>query len=327
MKIGSYSLNANVILAPMAGITDKPFRQLCRSFGAGLSTSEMITSDKSLWANKKTRLRADHYGEEKPISIQIAGSDPHLMAQAAKSSVQNGAQIIDINMGCPAKKVCNVLAGSALLKDERLVFDILKAVVDAVDVPVTLKTRLGWDDEHKNIESIAQKAEEAGIAALAIHGRTRTQMYQGKADYSLIGNVKKQLTIPIIVNGDIVDAKSARMALTQTSADAVMIGRAAQGKPWIFREVIADLKGRQITALPVAEIIQIILDHLDRIYYFYGEYSGCRIARKHIAWYTKNLGSSKAFQQKMYQFDSSSEQYAFVAQFLKQQQEQLDIWP
>ena len=290
MNIGIYPLSSRVLLAPMAGVTDKPFRQLCRSFGAALASSEMISADKSLWLTKKTLLRAEHSGEKTPISVQIAGSDPLQMAQAACINVRNGAQIIDINMGCPAKKVCHALAGSALLKNEALVFAILKAVVDAVDVPVTLKTRIGWDDEHKNIETIASLAQEAGVAALAVHGRTRTQMYHGQAEYALIAKIKKQVHIPVIANGDIVDGSKALAVLNETLADAVMVGRAAQGQPWIFRDIVSYLENGSLPQpLSVAEIVQIILTHLQAIYQFYGEYSGCRIARKHIAWYTKAL--------------------------------------
>ena len=328
MNIGIYPLSSRVLLAPMAGVTDKPFRQLCRSFGAALASSEMISADKSLWLTKKTLLRAEHSGEEAPISVQIAGSDPLQMAEAACINVQNGAQIIDINMGCPAKKICRTLAGSALLKDEALVFAILKAVVDAVDVPVTLKTRIGWDDEHKNIESIASLAQEAGVAALAIHGRTRTQMYHGQAEYTLITKIKKQVHIPVIANGDIVDGSKALAVLNETLADAVMVGRAAQGQPWIFRDIVSYLEnGTLPQPLSVTEIVQIILTHLQAIYQFYGEYSGCRIARKHVAWYTKALKAGNTFRQQMYQLESTNKQFSFVAQFLKLQEMQLKNWP
>ena len=328
MHIGPYELAAPVMLAPMAGITDKPFRRLCREFGAALAPSEMITSDQSLQHTRKTVLRADHSGDVGPISVQIAGSDPEQMAAAAVANVAKGAQIIDINMGCPAKKVCNVLAGSALMKDEALVAEILQAVVAAVSVPVTLKTRLGWDDVHLNVPTIAKLAEAAGISALAIHGRTRTQMYQGDAQYELIAQVKAASSMPVTVNGDITSPKKARWVLNATAADAVMIGRGAQGAPWLFRDVVGYLATGQLPeALSVATISDVILGHLAAIYDFYGEYMGCRIARKHIGWYVAALPDAKAFRQQVNQVDSSSEQWAQMAAYLAQQRATLAAWP
>ncbi|WP_434779712.1 tRNA dihydrouridine synthase DusB [Neisseria sp. Ec49-e6-T10] len=328
MKIGDFVLNSNVLLAPMAGITDKPFRKLCRFFGAGLTTSEMITSNKALWHTKKTLLRSEHDLGEYPVSVQIAGSNPQEMALAAQINVEKGAQVIDINMGCPAKKVCNVLAGSALLKDEVLVQEILEAVVQAVNVPVTLKTRLGWDDEHKNIITIAQIAEQTGIKALTIHGRTRTQMYRGNAQYELIAQVKKQCNLPIIANGDITDEHKAKFVFDTTNADAIMIGRAAQGAPWIFQEILSFLHtGALPEPISVQYVIDVILEHLQDIYSFYGEYSGCRIARKHIAWYTKSLESSNEFRQEVYQLDNTLTQFKFVEHFLKSHTHTINKWP
>lgn len=328
MHIGPYELAEPVMLAPMAGITDKPFRRLCREFGAALAPSEMITSDQSLQHTRKTVLRADHSGDVGPISVQIAGSDPAEMAAAAVANVAKGAQIIDINMGCPAKKVCNVLAGSALMKDEALVAQILQAVVAAVSVPVTLKTRLGWDDVHLNVPTIAKLAEEAGIAALAIHGRTRTQMYQGDAQYGLIAQVKAASSLPVTVNGDITSPQKARAVLDATGADAVMIGRGAQGAPWLFRDLVGYLNtGSLPEPLSVACIRDVILGHLAAIYDFYGEYMGCRIARKHIGWYVAALPDAKAFRQQVNKVESSSEQWAQMAAYLTKQQATLAEWP
>ncbi|WP_373976525.1 tRNA dihydrouridine synthase DusB [Chitinibacter sp. SCUT-21] len=316
MRIGPYQLKNNLIVAPMAGVTDKPFRQLCKKFGAGHAVSEMITSDQSLRAAKKSINRANFDGELAPISAQIAGSDPSALADAARYQVANGAQIIDINMGCPVKKVCNKLAGSALLQDEKLVGEILDAVVDAVDVPVTLKTRLGFANGAENIIRVAQRAEQAGIAALAIHGRTREDMYNGNARYELIRAVKQTISIPVIANGDIDSPKKAAHVLQQTGADAIMIGRAAQGRPWIFREIAHYLAtGEELPAPEVIEIRDVLLGHLSDLYTFYGEYSGCRIARKHIAWYTKGLHGSNEFRQAMYAEESTAAQAAFTTQF------------
>lgn len=313
MYIGSYQLSNNLIVAPMAGVTDRPFRTLCKYFGAGHAVSEMMTADKTLRMSKKSLYRANFDGELAPISAQIAGSDPEQLAEAARYQVANGAQIVDINMGCPAKKVCNKLAGSALLQDEDLVARILDAVVAAVDVPVTLKTRLGFLNGQENILRVAKQAEQSGIAALALHGRTREDMYLSTARYDLIKQVKSILTIPVIANGDIDSPQKAKYVLDYTGADAIMIGRAAQGRPWIFREIAHYLKtGEHLAAPDIAEVKEVLLGHLSELYRFYGEYSGCRIARKHIAWYTKGLHSSNEFRQNMYQVESTAEQARVV---------------
>ncbi|MGB5599808.1 MAG: tRNA dihydrouridine synthase DusB [Thiothrix litoralis] len=318
MKIGSYTLDNSLIVAPMAGVTDRPFRTLCKHFGAGHAVSEMMTVDATLYANKKSLYRANFDGELAPISAQIAGSEPETMAEAARYQVANGAQIVDINMGCPVRKVCRKLAGSALLKDEDLVARILDAVVSAVDVPVTLKTRLGYADGEENILRVAARAEQAGIAALAIHGRTREQMYTGQARYELIREVKRNANIPIIANGDIDSPQKAKIVLDATGADAVMIGRAAQGRPWIFREMSHYLQTGELLPPPeVAEVREVLLGHLDDLYQFYGEYSGCRIARKHIAWYTNGLHDSNAFRQAMYAQDSTAGQARVVDAYFK----------
>ncbi|MBA4707399.1 tRNA dihydrouridine synthase DusB [Aquitalea aquatica] len=319
MRIGPYTLKNRLIVAPMAGVTDRPFRMLCKKMGAAMAVSEMITSNKSLWATAKTLRRADHAGEVEPISVQIAGSDPQQMAEAARINVEQGAQIIDINMGCPAKKVCNVAAGSALLRDEALVGRILEAVVRAVDVPVTLKTRTGWSPEHRNALRVAKLAEDCGIAALALHGRTREDMYRGDAEYDTIRAVKASIGIPLIANGDIDTPHKAQQVLQYTGADAVMIGRAAQGRPWIFREIQHFLDTGALLPPPqVSEISQIMLEHLDDLYGFYGEYSGCRIARKHIAWYTRGLRGSNEFRQAMYQLEDTTTQRQAVAGYFDQ---------
>lgn len=316
MRIGPYRLKNRLIVAPMAGVTDRPFRMLCKKMGAALAVSEMITSNKALWTRQKTLRRADHSGETEPISVQIAGADPAQMAEAARLNVERGAQIIDINMGCPAKKVCNVAAGSALLRDEALVARILRAVVDAVDVPVTLKTRTGWSRDTRNALRIARLAEECGIAALALHGRTREDLYRGEAEYDTIRAVKQAVSIPVIANGDIDSPAKARRVLDHTGADAIMIGRAAQGRPWIFREILHYLEhGEQLPAPRVEEVRDILLAHLDELYAFYGEYSGCRIARKHIAWTTRGLRNANAFREAMYRMDNTAEQRAHVAAF------------
>lgn len=300
MQIGHHILKNNLVVAPMAGVTDRPFRQLCKKLGAGLAVSEMVTSNSLLYGSEKTRRRANHEGEVDPISVQIAGADPIMMAEAAKYNVDNGAQIIDINMGCPAKKICNVMAGSALLKDEPLVSQILKAVVAAVDVPVTLKIRTGWDLSNRNAVQIAKMAEDIGIQALAMHGRTRACAYKGDAEYDTIAAVKQAINIPLIANGDITSPEKAKFVLDYTGADAVMIGRAAQGKPWIFREIEHYLKtGTHLLAPTVEEIHTVMLEHLQDLYTFYGELTGMRVARKHISWYTKGLAGSASFRHQM----------------------------
>ena len=296
MKIGPYQLDNQLILAPMAGVTDRPFRQLCKQFGAGMTVSEMISSRPDLRNSRKTRLRMAHDGETEPRSIQIAGTDPLMMAEAARFNVDNGAQIIDINMGCPAKKVCSVLAGSALMKNELLVAEILESVVNAVDVPVTLKTRTGWDQNNRNVLNIAKLAENSGIQAIAIHGRTRTDKYQGDAEYGHIAEVKQLLSIPVIANGDITTPEKAAFVLKHTGADALMIGRAAQGNPWIFQEINYFLEHGKKMAAPVkSHVRDVMLQHLNNLYTFYGEYMGIRIARKHIGWYCKNRPNGETF--------------------------------
>ncbi|WP_374297384.1 tRNA dihydrouridine synthase DusB [Acinetobacter sp.] len=319
MRIGPYQLDNALIVAPMAGVTDRPFRTLCKHFGAGHAVSEMMTSDKTLRMSKKSLYRANFDGELAPISAQIAGSDPEQLAEAARYQVANGAQIVDINMGCPAKKVCNKLAGSALLQDEDLVQRILNAVVEAVDVPVTLKTRLGFKNGEENILKVAKYAEQAGIAALALHGRTREDMYLNTARYELIKAVKQSINIPVIANGDIDSPEKAKYVLDYTGADAIMIGRAAQGRPWIFREIQHYLKtGTYLDAPGITEIREVLIGHLSELYQFYGEYSGCRIARKHIAWYTKGLRDSNAFRQAMYKVESTAEQAQVVSAYFEQ---------
>ena len=319
MQIGPYTLNNNLIVAPMAGVTDRPFRQLCKSMGAGMAVSEMVSSNSLLWGSEKTLRRADHTGEVDPISVQIAGADPLMMAEAARYNVERGAQIIDINMGCPAKKICNVMAGSALLQNEMLVGRILDAVVSAVDVPVTLKIRTGWDKQHRNALSVARIAESAGVSAIAIHGRTRACAYAGNAEYDTIAAVKSEVRIPVIANGDITTPEKVKQVLEYTGADAVMIGRAAQGRPWIFREISHYLATGQHLPLPdVSEIRRVLIKHLHDLYDFYGEYSGVRIARKHISWYTKGLVGSAAFRHNMNQLQTTDQQMTVASEFFSE---------
>ncbi|MDR0576101.1 MAG: tRNA dihydrouridine synthase DusB [Candidatus Accumulibacter sp.] len=301
MRYLGFSLRSNLFVAPMAGVTDRPFRQLCKKMGAGLAVSEMVTSNSLLYGSAKTRRRASHDGEAAPIAVQIAGADPEMMASAARYNVDRGAQIIDINMGCPARKVCNALAGSALLRDEPLVGRILEAVVGAArDTPVTLKIRTGWDAAHRNALSILKIAEQAGVRALAVHGRTRACGYAGPAEYATIAAVKAAARIPVIANGDIDSPEKARQVLDATGADALMIGRAAQGRPWLFREIGHYLAtGERLPPPRAGEIRDILLAHLEDLYAFYGLDTGVRVARKHISWYTKGLTGSAAFRQRM----------------------------
>ncbi|MDW6002133.1 tRNA dihydrouridine synthase DusB [Vibrio mangrovi] len=288
LKIGNHQLKNNLIVAPMAGVTDRPFRELCLRYGAGMAVSEMMSSNPALWKTSKSKQRMVHEGESGIRSVQIAGSDPQLMAEAAQFSVENGAQIIDINMGCPAKKVNKKLAGSALLRYPDLIEDILTTVVQAVRVPVTLKTRTGWDTENKNCIHIAKLAEDCGIQALALHGRTRACLYRGMAEYDSIKAVKKAISIPVIANGDIDSPEKARYVLEYTGADALMVGRPAQGRPWIFQEIQHFLEtGTAMPALPIQEVKSILLGHVKALHQFYGEYLGPRIARKHVGWYLK----------------------------------------
>ena len=320
MRIGSYQLKNNLIVAPMAGVTDRPFRMLCRDMGAGMAVSEMVASNSLLYGSEKTRRRANHEGEPDPISVQIVGADPKMLAQAARYNVDQGAQIIDINMGCPAKKICNVMAGSALLQNETLVAQILEAVVAAVKVPVTLKFRTGWDKANRNAVRIAQIAEASGIQALAIHGRTRACGYTGHAEYDTIAAVKAAVSIPVIANGDIATPEKAREVLDYTGADAVMIGRAAQGRPWLFREIEHFLKtGERLPSPEVNEILDVLLHHVHELYEFYGEYTGVRVARKHISWYTKGLAGSARFRHGMNMLESSAQQLQAVRDFFDEQ--------
>jgi tRNA-dihydrouridine synthase B len=309
MLIGRHLIEPALILAPMAGVTDKPFRQLCKRLGAGYAVSEMTTSDPRLWRTKKSLHRMDHAGEPAPIGVQIAGSDPAALAAAARHSVEHGAAIVDINMGCPAKKVCNAWAGSALLQDEALVARILCAVVAAVDVPVTLKIRTGWDRDHKNGIAVARIAEDAGISALAVHGRTRDMLYTGEAEYETIAAIKQSVAIPVIANGDVDSAAKAHDVLARTGADALMIGRAAQGRPWIFREIAHFLAtGEELPAPTPAEIRDVLLAHVADLHAFYGEPAGVRIARKHLGWYAKNRPENAAFRDVVNRAESADEQ-------------------
>ena len=296
MQIGPYRIDPPLILAPMAGVTDKPFRQLCKQLGAGLAVSEMTISNPKLWHTQKSLHRMDHEGEPAPISVQIAGTDPRQLADAARHNVDHGAQIIDINMGCPAKKVCNAWAGSALMRDEALVARILEAVVQAVDVPVTLKIRTGWNADNRNGLQIARIAESAGIAALAVHGRTRDQQYTGAAEYETIAAIKSALRIPVMANGDIDSPQAAAQVLQTTGADALLVGRAAQGRPWIFREIAHYLAtGMSLSPPTLSEVREILLGHLHALHEFYGEHQGVRIARKHLGWYAKDRPENIAF--------------------------------
>ena len=316
MKIGHVTLKNNLIVAPMAGVTDRPFRQLCKVMGAGMAVSEMVASNSLLWGSEKTIRRGNHEGEVEPKVIQIAGSDPEMMAEAARYNVDRGAQIIDINMGCPAKKICNVAAGSALLKDEPLVARIVSAVVRAVEVPVTLKFRTGWSKETRNALTVARIAQESGVAALALHGRTRACMYTGEAEYDTIRAVKASVKIPVTANGDITSPQKAKFVLDYTGADAVMIGRAAQGRPWIFREIEHYLRtGETLPPPAVSEIRAVMLQHLEDLYVFYGTERGTRVARKHIAWYTKGLKHSAPFRARMNELETAAEQVEAIGRF------------
>lgn len=316
MKIGPYELKSPFLLAPMAGVTDAPFRRLCRRFGAGLATSEMTTADISLWQTPKSKHRLDIDSDIEPRAVQIAGSEPDSLALAARLCVERGAQIIDINMGCPAKKVCKKLAGSALLKDERLVRRILESVVAAVNVPVTLKTRTGWDPEHRNGIEIARIAEGSGIKALAVHGRTRACRYRGDAEYETISRIREVVDIPLIANGDITTSEKALEVLRVTGADAVMIGRGAQGRPWFFRELNARLAGIDSEPpLEINDVRDIMLDHLRDLYQFYGEKTGVRVARKHLSWYCAGLTQASAYRSAVVRVASASEQIRLTQEY------------
>ena len=319
MKIGDLSIKNNLFLAPMAGVTDRPFRMLCKKLGAGVAVSEMVTSNSLLYGSEKTIQRANHEGEVDPISVQIAGADPKMMGDAARYNQDRGAQIIDINMGCPAKKICNVMAGSALLKHEKLVEEILNSVVSSVTIPVTLKIRTGWDRENKNAIIIAKIAENSGIKALAIHGRTRACLYHGHAEYDTIAEVKQNIKIPVIANGDITTPQKAKFVLNYTKADGIMIGRAAQGRPWIFREIDFYLKNNKELELPtIQEIQDTTIEHVNDLYNFYGELKGVRIARKHISWYTKGLKNSAQFRFNMNQIEDVRKQQTAINDYFEQ---------
>ncbi|PWF49216.1 tRNA dihydrouridine synthase DusB [Massilia glaciei] len=321
MQIGPYTLRNNVFVAPMAGVTDRPFRQLCKQLGAGYAVSEMAASNPRLWATEKSTRRTDHAGEMEPKAVQIAGADPQDLADCARFNVERGAQIIDINMGCPVKKVCNSWCGSALLQHEDLVEKILNAVVAAVDVPVTLKFRTGWNRENKNALRIARIAEQAGIQMLTLHGRTRADGYSGEAEYDTIAAVKAAVGIPVVANGDITTPEKARMVLAATGADAIMIGRAAQGRPWICREIDHFLRtGEHLPAPMVDEVRALMHEHLEAHYAFYGEFLGVRTARKHIGWYVRELEGGEPFRQQMNLLESTSAQLAAVDNFFRTQQ-------
>ena len=318
MKIGPYTLATPLILAPMAGVTDLPFRRLCRRLGAGMAVSEMVASNPALRNSRKSQLRLRHDGEDGVRSVQIVGGDPAMMAEAAKFNADAGAQIIDINMGCPAKKVCNKAAGSALMREPELVRDILRAVVGAVDVPVTLKIRTGWSQDLKNGVEIARIAEGEGIQALAVHGRTRADAFEGEAEYATIGTIKANVTIPVIANGDIVTAEKAKFVLDSTGADGIMLGRPAQGRPWIFREMDHFLRtGQHLPAITQAEAQTIMLGHMRELYDFYGEIMGVRIARKHVSWYLKAQDGAELFRARFNALESAGEQLDAVTDYFQ----------
>jgi tRNA-dihydrouridine synthase B len=331
MRIGSFELSNNLFVAPMAGVTDRPFRRLCKTLGAGYAVSEMVTSRKDLWNSLKTSRRANHEGEAGPIAVQIAGTDAPMMAEAALYNIDRGAQIIDINMGCPAKKVCNKWAGSALMQDEALALQIVEAVVQACapqGVPVTLKMRTGWCQTEKNALTIARAAEQAGVQMLTVHGRTREQGYKGHAEYDTIAAVKAALRIPVVANGDIDTPEKARAVLQATGADALMIGRAAQGRPWIFREIAHYLATGEALAAPlVAEVRRLLVEHLQDHYALYGEYTGVRSARKHIAWYVRDLPGGLDFRTQMNTLDDSMAQLRAVADFFDDLGTRMDRLP
>ena len=331
MNIGPYALANNVFAAPMAGVTDRPFRMLCKKLGAGYAVSEMVTSRRDLWDTLKTSRRANHDGEPEPIAVQIAGTDAQMMADAAAYNIDRGAQIIDINMGCPAKKVCNKWAGSALMQDEKLALEIIEAVVTACaprNVPVSLKMRTGWAEHHKNAVTIARAAQSAGVAMVTVHGRTREQGYKGLAEYDTIAEVKAALNIPVVANGDIISGPKARDVLAYTGADAVMLGRVAQGRPWVFREVVHFLAtGTQLAPPLVMDVKHLLLDHLQDHYELYGEFTGVRSARKHIGWYVKSLPGGEAFRAQMNALTDAEAQLQSVGNFFDGLSEVTDRMP
>ncbi len=319
IQIGPYKLNSPLALAPMAGVTDQPFRSLCKRLGAGIVVAEMLTSDSKLWHTPKSQRRMIHSSEPEPRSVQIAGTEPQMMAQAAQLCVARGAQIIDINMGCPAKKVCKKAAGSALLKDEALVKAILAAVVTAVEVPVTLKIRTGWDPEHRNGVTIAKIAEESGIQALAVHGRTRACAYKGEVEYDTIAQIKESVKIPIFANGDITTPLQAKQVIDYTKVDGIMIGRAAQGNPWIFQEIQHFLEHGEILSAPSnREAKAVVVEHLKSLHAFYGEQLGVRIARKHFAWYVQDRPMGLLFKSIFNQLNSAPKQIATAQEYFEQ---------
>ena len=330
-RIASFTLANKVFVAPMAGVTDRPFRMLCKKLGAGYAVSEMVTSRRDLWDTLKTSRRANHDGEPEPIAVQIAGTDAQMMADAAAYNIDRGAQIVDINMGCPAKKVCNKWAGSALMQDETLALQIIEAVVSACaprGVPVTLKMRTGWAQTHKNALTIARAAESAGVAMVAVHGRTREQGYKGFAEYDTIAEVQAALHIPVVANGDINSAEKARDVLAYTGADAVMLGRVAQGQPWIFREVAHFLAtGTHLASPLILDVKRLLLDHLLDHYALYGEFTGVRSARKHIGWYVKSLPGGEAFRARMNVLEDGEAQLLAVGTFFDALSGQMDRVP
>jgi len=331
MHIGPYLLANPLFVAPMAGVTDRPFRKLCKQLGAGYAVSEMVTSRRDLWDSLKTSRRADHTGEPGPIAVQIAGTEPLMMAEAALYNIDRGAQIIDINMGCPAKKVCNVWAGSALMRNEALAVAIVQAVVQACaprGVPVTLKMRTGWSADHRNAVTLARAAEQAGVQMLTVHGRTREQGYTGQAEYDTVSAVKAAVRVPVVANGDIDSPQKARQVLQTTGCDAIMVGRAAQGRPWIFREIAHFLETGSLLAPPlVAEVSRLLQAHLQEHYALYGEWTGVRSARKHIAWYVKGLPGAEVFRQHMNTLDTAEGQTQALSDYLKTLAEHSDRWP
>jgi tRNA-dihydrouridine synthase B len=331
MNIGQHTLANNLFAAPMAGVTDRPFRQLCRKLGAGYAVSEMVTSRRDLWKTLKTSRRADHTGEPGPIAVQIAGTDAAMMADAAVYNIERGAQIIDINMGCPAKKVCNKWAGSALMQDETLAVAIARAVVEAsapFNVPVTLKMRTGWSQSHRNAVALARAFEQVGVQMLTVHGRTREQGYKGHAEYDTIAAVKAAVRVPVVANGDITTPERAREVLAYTGADAVMIGRAAQGRPWVFREIAHFMAtGTHLAPPLVAEVRRLLLEHLDDHYALYGEFTGVRSARKHIGWYVRQLPGGEDFRARMNLIEDSAAQARAVARFFGELGETIDRMP
>ncbi len=331
MRIGSFELPNHLFVAPMAGVTDRPFRRLCKALGAGYAVSEMVTSRKDLWNSLKTSRRANHEGEAGPIAVQIAGTDAPMMAEAAVYNIARGAQIIDINMGCPAKKVCNKWAGSALMQDEALALQIVEAVVEACaphGVPVTLKMRTGWCETEKNALTIARAAESAGVQMVTVHGRTREQGYKGAAEYETMAAVKAALRIPVVANGDITSPEKAQAVLRATGADALMIGRAAQGRPWIFREIAHYLAtGEQLAPPLVVEVRRLLLEHLEDHYALYGEYTGVRSARKHIGWYVRALPGGEAFRARMNELDDAQAQLRAVADYWDELGTRMDRLP